>query len=85
MEDHRHCLYCGDMIKPAETTCSKQRCIRLYELKDVRCTAPTRLDAFKPNECVLDCVGYKAHETPPYEFICYQLGPQLPNPPKTRA
>jgi hypothetical protein len=85
MENHRHCPYCGDMIKLTENTCTKALCIRLYELKDIRCSTPNRLEAFKPGECVLDCAGYKVHENPLDGFICYQLGPQLPNPPKTRA
>ncbi|NLV35042.1 MAG: hypothetical protein GXY21_10995 [Clostridiaceae bacterium] len=73
------------MIKATETTCSRYRCVRLYELRNVRCSTPKRLDVFKPNECVLECIGYRIHKNPLDGFICYQLGSQLSNSSRTNA
>ena len=81
MENHHHCLYCGDMISPKQKTCLKVACVQLYQKREIRChkahNNPNYI--FKPDFCVKDCIGYRIiyDESGRENVDCLQVGQDL--------
>jgi hypothetical protein len=62
VDNHHHCLICGDAIDPTRRTSSKVACVQRYEGKTVRCHKAGSNYIFKPGKCVETCKGYKMSE-----------------------
>ena len=59
MDNHHHCVVCGDVIDATSRTCSKIDCVKRDEQRKVRCHKIRSNYIFSPGKCVETCKGYK--------------------------
>jgi hypothetical protein len=83
MENHHHCVVCGDVINATARTCSKVSCVKMDERRQVRCHKSGSNYIFTPGKCVENCKGYKmteVHDDGEAVVECCQVGKKPPEP-----